>query len=252
MADPLPHDDEHEQAPAAANTVGSLIAAAQESAERLQDAAAELQEQASANTDAARRTATEQHERELERARLAIKSLMSHIDTVRDEVMTSTERIRRVADSVAHAAEEAAEQQLRALRERVEAASSAVDLIASGMRVAGGELEEPAAPAREGIDDAVARLEPDGVFEDDEGSPAAELLDEEPVASSDAVEEAPQPASDIERARLSAVNLALNGTPREETARHLADSFDLGAADAEAMLDDVYRLADEAGGSPPG
>jgi hypothetical protein len=32
--------------------------------------------------------------------------------------------------------------------------------------------------------------------------------------------------------------MALSGTPRDETARYLAEHYDL--ADAEALLDDVY------------
>jgi DivIVA domain-containing protein len=43
-------------------------------------------------------------------------------------------------------------------------------------------------------------------------------------------------------ARLIALNMALSGTPREETARYLAEHFQL--ADAEALLDDVYERAD--------
>jgi hypothetical protein len=35
--------------------------------------------------------------------------------------------------------------------------------------------------------------------------------------------------------------MALNGTPREETAAYLADNFDL--ADQEALLDEVYSRA---------
>jgi DivIVA domain-containing protein len=50
------------------------------------------------------------------------------------------------------------------------------------------------------------------------------------------------PASDDEAgARLIALNMALSGTPREETARYLAEHFTL--ADAEALLDDVYDRA---------
>ena len=51
------------------------------------------------------------------------------------------------------------------------------------------------------------------------------------------------PAGDDEAgARLIALNMALSGTPREETARYLADHFSL--ADADALLDDVYERAD--------
>jgi DivIVA domain-containing protein len=42
-------------------------------------------------------------------------------------------------------------------------------------------------------------------------------------------------------ARLIALNMALGGAPREETARYLAEHFALG--DLEALLDDVYTRA---------
>jgi DivIVA domain-containing protein len=64
-----------------------------------------------------------------------------------------------------------------------------------------------------------------------------------------AADEAPAPAADAvvagdgdeAGARLIALNMALSGTPREETARYLAQNFDL--ADANALLDDVYQRA---------
>jgi DivIVA domain-containing protein len=45
-------------------------------------------------------------------------------------------------------------------------------------------------------------------------------------------------ADDIEGARLVALNMALNGTPREETDRYLAENFDL--EDRQRLLDEVY------------
>jgi DivIVA domain-containing protein len=46
-----------------------------------------------------------------------------------------------------------------------------------------------------------------------------------------------------EGARLIALNMALNGTPRDETARYLAQNFDLD--DQDALLDEVYaRVGD--------
>jgi DivIVA domain-containing protein len=47
--------------------------------------------------------------------------------------------------------------------------------------------------------------------------------------------------ADEEGARLIALNMALNGTPREETEQYLQENFDL--ADPEALLDDVYARA---------
>ena len=43
---------------------------------------------------------------------------------------------------------------------------------------------------------------------------------------------------DTEGARLIALNMALNGTPRDETDRYLAENFDLD--DRERLLDEVY------------
>jgi hypothetical protein len=42
-------------------------------------------------------------------------------------------------------------------------------------------------------------------------------------------------------ARLIALNMALSGTSREETARYLAEHYAL--EDADALLDDVYKRA---------
>jgi hypothetical protein len=42
-------------------------------------------------------------------------------------------------------------------------------------------------------------------------------------------------------ARLIALNMALSGTPREETAQYLAANYAL--ADPEGLLDDVYNRA---------
>ena len=69
---------------------------------------------------------------------------------------------------------------------------------------------------------------------------------EAPIAAEEAdaplVEEAePAPADgsdDTEGARLIALNMALNGTPREETDRYLADNFEL--PDRNGLLDEVY------------
>jgi DivIVA domain-containing protein len=57
-------------------------------------------------------------------------------------------------------------------------------------------------------------------------------------ASSDAVTVVSEDPGQAEGARLIALNMALNGTPREETERYLAENFQL--SDREALLDEVY------------
>jgi hypothetical protein len=45
----------------------------------------------------------------------------------------------------------------------------------------------------------------------------------------------------VEGARVIALNMALNGSSREETARYLSENFQI--ADPEALLDEVYARA---------
>jgi len=52
----------------------------------------------------------------------------------------------------------------------------------------------------------------------------------------------PSGADDTEGARLIALNMALNGTPRQETAKYLSENFHL--SDGEGLLDEVYASVD--------
>jgi hypothetical protein len=53
---------------------------------------------------------------------------------------------------------------------------------------------------------------------------------------------APRSGGDLEGARLVALNMALNGTPRAETDRYLAENFDL--EDRGGLLDEVYSTVE--------
>src|SRR4051794_23809985 len=79
------------------------------------------------------------------------------------------------------------------------------------------------------------------VEEDEEPEP-----EPEPVAVEPEPEPAPEPEpqakpDDEEAARLVALDMALAGTPRDETEQYLAEHYTL--ADPGAILDDVYTLA---------
>lgn len=50
-----------------------------------------------------------------------------------------------------------------------------------------------------------------------------------------------EPASDESEARLVAYSMVLDGRPRDEVARHLAEEH--GLADSDALLDDLYARA---------
>lgn len=66
-----------------------------------------------------------------------------------------------------------------------------------------------------------------------------------PDAEPEVVEAAAEPragaAPSSEGVRVIALNMALSGTPREETARYLEENFDI--ADQDELLDDVYARA---------
>jgi len=95
------------------------------------------------------------------------------------------------------------------------------------MAAAGGE---PAVPAT--------------AYDDELSEPAGEVAapEDHEYAEPTAEESSAAPASGRgdggEGARLIALNMALNGTPREETSRYLEENFDL--QDREGILDEVY------------
>ena len=70
------------------------------------------------------------------------------------------------------------------------------------------------------------------------GEVAEPATEAAPVVATAAPEQPSGASDDAEGARLIALNMALNGTPREETDRYLADNFKLN--DRGRLLDEVY------------
>ena len=111
---------------------------------------------------------------------------------------------------------------------------------------AGEESLPPAAPEREPYQPEAEEL-PD-MAPADTGPPDAEpdVVRDTRESVEEAADTAPQQAGassggGSEGARLIALNMALNGSPREETAAYLAQNFDL--PDQDALLDEVYSRA---------
>jgi hypothetical protein len=63
-----------------------------------------------------------------------------------------------------------------------------------------------------------------------------------PEAPDDSVEPSAQPNGDLDGARLTALNMALSGEPREKTDRYLAENFQL--ADREKLIAEVYAAVE--------
>jgi DivIVA domain-containing protein len=106
------------------------------------------------------------------------------------------------------------------------------------LRTSGERLEEGLGRLHDQVREAAGGdAVPAGIASDPREAPAEPG---EPAAPAEPAE--PAPAADEAGARLIALNMALDGTPREEAARYLAEHFTL--ADAEGLLDDVYSRAD--------
>lgn len=164
--------------------------------------------------------------------------------------------VREQANQEAHSTREQAGEEARAYLERVSEATNAMmqrleamqqefgvlmESIRSGSSRLQGDLqhlEGDLARVREGI------LPPPGVepaavepaHEEPPAPEAAELA--QVVGTAESSGEGAEGTDDAEGARLIALNMALNGTPREETARYLSENFRL--ADAGGLLDEVY------------
>ena len=150
----------------------------------------------------------------VDKMRSAGGDLESELDSIRDELLTV-----RPPEPVASADDDGYYDDEGPEAARTGAWPSAAERATTGAEVAAeGEVPEPE-----------PEPEPEPV-----ASPAPEAE----------IPRAPEPVESAaggggpEGARLVALNMALNGTPREEAARYLADNFQL--EDQEAILDDVY------------
>jgi DivIVA domain-containing protein len=115
---------------------------------------------------------------------------------------------------------------------KLEALQAELDGLLEGLRAGGERLVEGLAALQEQVGEV-------------EEVPAAEPAPgpEDFAAAAPEPEPEPEPAKPAEEAdeagaRIIALNMALGGSSREETAAYLADNFSL--ADPDALLDDVY------------
>lgn len=235
---------QHSLAGTAAARVEAIVAAAEASA-------AEIEARARAEAEEARQRARTLSEEAQAKA---------HQDAA-DQVRRAEE----VVDRLFARAQEL-QQQMNEMSAAIGAVKSAVDEMRSD--VASLELRpasEDAAPSALEFDDAPL-AEPEPAQELDLGmlelpaDPEPEPVTAEPAPEPTRAPAAPAPepgaatpaepasrsgggvrGNPSEGARLIALNMALSGAPREETARYLRENFDLD--DQDELLDDVYARA---------
>ena len=161
----------------------------------------------------------------------------------RDDIERTSDQVRLILEAAAASAAQ--------IRGQAEDHVVRVEQAAGGMLSRLDELErelggllEALRQSGERLTDGLARLHEDVAAVGDDETPAAA---EPAAAAATPSPPAPEPVAPLDGdeagARLTALNMALGGTPREETARYLAEHYSL--ADPEALLDDVY---DRAGG----
>ncbi len=129
-----------------------------------------------------------------------------------------------------------------AMLQRLNAMDSELSSLIDGLRTGSNRLNADLQLLEgnfEGVRDAVgprARFEsePEG-----EAEPVAEPELVADVVEATLIEVSEETVTeDIEGARLVALNMALNGTPRDETDRYLSENFELD--DRQLLLDEVY------------
>jgi hypothetical protein len=130
-----------------------------------------------------------------------------------------------------------------AMLARLDALQTELDGMLAALKRSGAVLEEGLAKLHADVGAAAPEaVEPVEPTEPVPQPPEPEAVPEPPVVAEvapPAVENGG--AADEAGARLIALNMALSGTPREETERYLAEHYDL--PDAAALLDDVYKRA---------
>jgi hypothetical protein len=154
------------------------------------------------------------------------ESASSQVQAILEAAEASAEQIKRDAEAEAQrirsAARETREADVSGLVELI--AKVRADLDALEARLKGLEGEAPKAAE---VKPVAAAPKPPAAAKPKPATPAA----------------VPEPAGeDSEGARLIALNMALNGEPREDTDKYLQENFEL--ADRAALLDEVYASVD--------
>jgi DivIVA domain-containing protein len=169
---------------------------------------------------------------ELDRLRSALSKLRGTLEQPVDEVEVEAEGEPEPAEPKAEAPKgtrRRREAQARAAEAQAAEKRASEQLAADEEAFKQEAAEEQAEPAT-----AHAELpEADQPVEETQESPAEAAHDAAPQSNKGG-----QPKDGAEGARLIALNMALNGTPREETQRYLAENFELD--DVDGLLNEVY------------
>jgi DivIVA domain-containing protein len=220
-------------AAAASEQVRSIVEAAETSAADIQrqaeDEAREIRAEASTEADATREHATSEAREYVGRVSESTSGMLERIDAMENELGALIESLRTGSNRL-NADLQLLESNLTAVKNAVvprpqfepEHPAPAVPRAVGPEEPAPAHVPEPFEQAAEVTRAAAGELRTDGAAQP---APAARTN-----------------GGDDDGARLIALNMALNGTPREETERYLAENFKL--TDRRGLLDEVYSSVD--------
>jgi DivIVA domain-containing protein len=247
-------------AASASDRVRAIVEAAEQSAAEIhraaEDDAREIREEANSEASSTRENAHREAREYLDRVSASTNAMRERLTAMEQEMNAMIETVRTGSERLA-----ADLKQLEnGLTEVSDAIAPRPQFVPDQPAPATGAFEAPGGPAPshdagqahetpsdEGHEPAFAGgFRPEAAAEEPSGeaAPEPEAAGLESVVGEGGHSngfEQPQPVQeggDPEGARLIALNMALNGTPREETARYLSENFHL--SDAGGLLDEVY------------
>jgi DivIVA domain-containing protein len=248
-------------ASSASDHVRAIVEAAESSAADIQreaeteareireEAASEVQtarEEAASEAASTREQAAEQAREYIGKVSESTASMLQRIDAMESELSSLIDTLRTSGNRL--------DSDLRLLEGNINEVS---DAFSPSRRFEPGEETTPIDAVPE-IGESPSALEsedawgapPDAIGDESSSNGLAEeglvveeaeiIVEVDEIESLPAAEPAGQAASsdDAEGARLIALNMALNGTPRDETAKYLTENFTLD--DSDGLLDEVY------------
>jgi DivIVA domain-containing protein len=226
-------------AQAASEQVRSIVEAAESSAAAIeqgaQDEAERIRAEAEADARSTRDDAVGQSQEHVGKVRQSTAQMLQRVDAMESELAGLVESLRTGAN-------------------RLTADLSLLEGGMSDLYDASGRSRPSSGPrVVESVPLAVVSDEPERTLEavesHEEDEPVVEeltvveVVELEPVEAAPPVQAAPAASNaDAEGARLVALNMALNGTSRDETDKYLAENFDL--SDRAGLLDEVYATVE--------
>jgi DivIVA domain-containing protein len=217
-------------AQAASEQVRAIVEAAESSAAAIergaQEEAERIREEAESDARETRNEAVGQSQEHVSKVRQSTTQMLQRVDAMESELAGLVESLRTGANRL----------------------TADLSLLEGGM----GDLYDAAGRDRPSSGPRVVESVPLAVvpqesqdeaqIADDEGLELEDVAAVEVVEVEAAPAGEPAAAGDTEGARLVALNMALNGTSRDETDRYLSENFDL--ADRAALLDEVYATVE--------